>query len=166
VRKDGIQYRSCVLGKVGDKLAEFSVKICNKKQRLLFEDGEARGVNRSDGIRRLEHPGHHGCLGLDLGFHAAGFRCLSLNENDRHAQQTIVQNLHLLGEPPPLLYRESMLDLTPARIMNDLGIVPGEVDAMVGGPPCQSFSGAGKRGGLADPRGHRDGCAAAMSSTW
>jgi DNA (cytosine-5)-methyltransferase 1 len=33
-----------------------------------------------------------------------------------------------------------MLDLTPERIMNDLGIVPGEVDAMIGGPLCQSFS--------------------------
>jgi hypothetical protein len=29
--------------------------------------------------------------------------------------------------------------------MNDLGIVAGEVEAMIGGPPCQSFSVAGKR---------------------
>jgi DNA (cytosine-5)-methyltransferase 1 len=94
-----------------------------------------------------------GCLGLDLGFHAAGFRCLSLSENDRHALSTIEQNLHLLGEPPPLLYSEPMLDLTPERIMNDLGIMAGEVNVMIGGPPCQSFSVAGKRLGLADPRG-------------
>jgi DNA (cytosine-5)-methyltransferase 1 len=89
-----------------------------------------------------------GCLGLDLGFHAAGFRCLSLNEFNRHAAATIEQNLYRFGSTPPRLYTESMLDLTPERIMHDLDIVPGEVDVMIGGPPCQSFSVAGKRGGL------------------
>jgi hypothetical protein len=34
--------------------------------------------------------------------------------------------LHRFGEAPPRLYRDSMLDLTPDRIMNDLGIVPGD----------------------------------------
>jgi DNA (cytosine-5)-methyltransferase 1 len=94
-----------------------------------------------------------GCLGLDLGFHQAGYRCLSLNELNPHAQATIEQNLHRFGDSPPRLYRDSMLDLTPARILDDLGIQAGEVDVMIGGPPCQSFSLAGKRGGLHDPRG-------------
>ena len=33
-------------------------------------------------------------------------------------------------------------------------IQPGTVDVLVGGTPCQSYSIAGKRGGLNDPRGH------------
>ena len=94
-----------------------------------------------------------GRLGLDLGFHQAGFRCLSLNENDRHALATIDQNLYRFGELAPLLIRESIVDLSPDRIMSDLGIQAGEVDCIGGGPPCQSFSNAGKRRGLQDPRG-------------
>ncbi len=34
------------------------------------------------------------------------------------------------------------------------GIAPGTVDLVCGGPPCQAFSIAGQRGGMADPRGN------------
>jgi site-specific DNA-cytosine methylase len=50
-------------------------------------------------------------------------------------------------------HKELLLDLTPDRIMSELRIKPGEVYVMIGGPPCQSFSVAGKRLGLADPCG-------------
>ncbi len=36
-------------------------------------------------------------------------------------------------------------------ILNPLGLKPGDVDIVVGGPPCQGFSTAGKRN-IADPR--------------
>ena len=36
-------------------------------------------------------------------------------------------------------------------VISDL--IPGEIDLIVGGTPCQSFSNAGKRAGLDDPRG-------------
>jgi len=36
---------------------------------------------------------------------------------------------------------------------NEWPIEPGSVDILIGGTPCQSFSVAGKRGGLNDPRG-------------
>ncbi len=38
--------------------------------------------------------------------------------------------------------------------MDELGLVPGRSwDVLVGGPPCQSFSTAGRRGTVSDPRG-------------
>lgn len=37
--------------------------------------------------------------------------------------------------------------------MRDLGLRQGELDLLVGGPPCQSYSTAGKRGGVEDVRG-------------
>jgi DNA (cytosine-5)-methyltransferase 1 len=43
--------------------------------------------------------------------------------------------------------------LDPVAIMARLGLKPGELDVLVGGPPCQSFSTAGKRGTVQDPRG-------------
>jgi DNA (cytosine-5)-methyltransferase 1 len=43
--------------------------------------------------------------------------------------------------------------LDPAKIRDDLGLKPGDLDVLVGGPPCQSFSTAGKRGTVQDPRG-------------
>ncbi len=43
--------------------------------------------------------------------------------------------------------------LDPERIRSEMGLKPGELDVLVGGPPCQSFSTAGKRGTVQDPRG-------------
>jgi DNA (cytosine-5)-methyltransferase 1 len=41
--------------------------------------------------------------------------------------------------------------LTGERVMADLGLAPGELDCVFGGPPCQGFSIAGKRD-VMDPR--------------
>jgi DNA (cytosine-5)-methyltransferase 1 len=41
--------------------------------------------------------------------------------------------------------------LSSDRVMRELGIKPGELDLMVGGPPCQGFSRLGKRN-VMDPR--------------
>jgi DNA (cytosine-5)-methyltransferase 1 len=43
---------------------------------------------------------------------------------------------------------ENLGDFTMARV------APGSIDLLVGGTPCQSFSVAGLRGGLSDPRGN------------
>jgi DNA (cytosine-5)-methyltransferase 1 len=52
-----------------------------------------------------------------------------------------------------LVYEIDITKLDPAQVLADLRMVPGEVDLVVGGPPCQSFSTTGRRGTLSDPRG-------------
>jgi DNA (cytosine-5)-methyltransferase 1 len=39
------------------------------------------------------------------------------------------------------------------KLLADVGLAPGELDLLCGGPPCQSFSTAGRRGTVQDVRG-------------
>ena len=84
-----------------------------------------------------------GALGLDLGLEQAGLTPLAASEIDRDALQTIA-----LNRPRLKLYPGDVRSLSVA----DFGRV--EPFAVVGGPPCQAFSTAGKRQGLADERGN------------
>jgi DNA (cytosine-5)-methyltransferase 1 len=51
------------------------------------------------------------------------------------------------------LFSGSIEDLDPLLVMEKTGLEPGELDLLVGGPPCQSFSTSGKRGTTQDHRG-------------
>ena len=51
------------------------------------------------------------------------------------------------------VYQGDISHLDPKKLMADLGLVPGELDLIVGGPPCQAFSTSGRRRSLQDPRG-------------
>ena len=46
-----------------------------------------------------------------------------------------------------------MANLTVAEFLRITGIEPGDIDVLIGGPPCQAFSTAGNRGTVQDPRG-------------
>jgi DNA (cytosine-5)-methyltransferase 1 len=87
-----------------------------------------------------------GALGLDLGLERAGLRPLALNEVDKSALETIRAN-----RPGLALLDCDVRSLTPDAITSVCGEKP---FAVVGGPPCQSFSTAGRRRGLADVRGN------------
>lgn len=56
-------------------------------------------------------------------------------------------------DEPPVehFYRADVRDLTGQMILDDLGMKPGDVGAVIGGPPCQGFSIAGKQD-VMDPR--------------
>lgn len=73
---------------------------------------------------------YSGCGGLDLGFRLAGFQPLWANDIDRHAAATYS---HLLGDH---------------IVVGDIETVDrptaGAADLVIGGPPCQGFSVAGK----------------------
>lgn len=51
------------------------------------------------------------------------------------------------------IFEGDINDIDPIHILEQLGLKPGEVDVLIGGPPCQSFSTAGNRGSTQDPRG-------------
>ncbi len=90
-----------------------------------------------------------GALGLDLGLEGAGLKPLAANELDPIACETIRRN-----RPNLKLYDADIRELTARRMLRDLGMRRGELFLVVGGPPCQAFSTAGKRLGLNDERGN------------
>ena len=99
-----------------------------------------------------------GAFGLDIGIEQAGFHTISVVEKDRDATKTIAINRPDLQESaiPREIEKVTSQDLLAegGRVLK-LGrdIHPGEVDLVTGGPPCQPFSTAGKRGSVMDPRG-------------
>jgi DNA (cytosine-5)-methyltransferase 1 len=90
-----------------------------------------------------------GALGLDIGLKNAGLQCLAVNEIVPVVCDTIRTN-----EKEAHIYDCDIRQITPARLKDDLGIGREELFAIVGGPPCQAFSTAGRRLGLNDERGN------------
>jgi len=82
-----------------------------------------------------------GCGGLDLGFERAGFEIPIANEYDRTIWETYEVN-----HPQTLLLHKDIRDLSAS-------FFPQDVDGVIGGPPCQSWSEAGALRGIEDPRG-------------
>lgn len=86
-----------------------------------------------------------GCGGLDLGFEKAGFNIPVANEFDKTIWETFKinhPNTHLIEGDIRQLCKE---DITQ--------YINGDVDGIIGGPPCQSWSEAGSLGGINDARG-------------
>lgn len=89
-----------------------------------------------------------GAGGLALGIERAGFDTIGLVELDRDAAQTLKRN-----RPEWNVINDDIANLSDLDLERYFGIWKGELDLLSGGPPCQSFSYAGKRLGLDDARG-------------
>jgi DNA (cytosine-5)-methyltransferase 1 len=90
-----------------------------------------------------------GALGLDLGLEESGFEAISYNEVEKVFCETIK-----LNKPKTKLYDTDIRNLTPQMLLKEHNLKKGELFAVVGGPPCQAFSTAGKRNSLNDDRGN------------
>lgn len=96
-----------------------------------------------------------GAMGLDLGLHETErFRILACVEIEKVFCDTIRTNIERGNLPErPRVYEMDVRALDPKQLLRDLNLNVGDVDVLVGGPPCQSFSTAGKRGTVQDARG-------------
>ena len=96
-----------------------------------------------------------GCGGLSLGLERSGFTPSYVNELNRDALETYLVNREgrnpLLREKynsndiKQLASRRDRLERVSEDMMADYGIPRGELDLVVGGPPCQGFSVIGHR---------------------
>ncbi len=89
-----------------------------------------------------------GAMGLDLGIEKAGFKIRVCVEKDKWAAQTIRANTSI-----PVIERD-INDVPTDKILAAAGIGRQDVTLVIGGPPCQAFSTAGKQKGFADFRGN------------
>lgn len=102
-----------------------------------------------------------GCGGLSEGFYKLGYKALAHVEIDKHCCQTLRERMRYYG------YTEKEIcegvietDITKSDVVKMLDdVVNGEaVDIIIGGPPCQAYSSAGRardeHGMKHDPRNY------------
>ncbi len=82
-----------------------------------------------------------GCGGLDLGFEKAGFDIPFANEYDKSIWET-----YKINHPKTKLIEGDIRNIPE-------WIFKGEIDGIIGGPPCQSWSEGGALRGIEDARG-------------
>lgn len=89
-----------------------------------------------------------GAGGMDIGFEMSGFKTAVAVEFDKSCCETLNKN-----KPDLPVIQGDIFKITTEKILKVGKLKPTEPALVIGGPPCQSFSLAGKRMGMDDPRG-------------
>lgn len=99
-----------------------------------------------------------GAGGLDIGLEAAGWVGRYASDLDPVAIATLKANRGRSIDGHRY-FKDAKIELADVRgltgghILKRVGAARGEIPLLVGGPPCQSWSSAGRQGGFDDPRG-------------
>jgi DNA (cytosine-5)-methyltransferase 1 len=115
----------------------------------VAEDQAIYGFTARDNNRPVALSFFSGAMGMDLGLERAGFQTLFASEIDKACRKTILKNkpnIALVGDIREYSAKE-------VRFISGLD-EDEEIDLVVGGPPCQAFSTAGKRKAFEDERGN------------
>lgn len=76
-----------------------------------------------------------GAGGFSYGFSSSGWTILSANDSDQQAADT-----YRLNHPDTKFFGCSVIELTAKMMLRATGSKRGEIDCLIGGPPCQAFS--------------------------
>lgn len=97
-----------------------------------------------------------GAAGLDVGLEKTGRfdlrACVEVNPTFCATLETNRASGRFAHDET-LLLQEDIRDLDARVLREKLDLEQGELDVLVGGPPCQAFSTAGRRQSIQDPRG-------------
>lgn len=88
-----------------------------------------------------------GAGGLSEGFRQAGFHVLAGQDFDDQAGATFSAT-----HPEAKFIGGPIQDVTPQQLLQAAGVMSGEIDVIVGGPPCQGYSVYNHQRGVSDPR--------------
>jgi len=108
--------------------------------RVKLQDSIERGYLRSIDL-------FAGCGGMSLGFHRAGFKCVSALEIDENARNSHVTNFKKLAAPEDYRAYDDITKVSPNDAVAHLrshNKMDECVDIIIGGPPCQAFSRLGR----------------------
>jgi DNA (cytosine-5)-methyltransferase 1 len=116
----------------------------NKQSRLELVKPDAP-VRTLPALRTIDL--FSGAGGITEGFRQAGYECLYANDSMPEAIRTFE-----LNHPEAWADCGDIEKVNPTAIRAELGIRKGELDVLVGGPPCQGFSINAPDRFLKDPR--------------
>ena len=88
-----------------------------------------------------------GAGGMSAGFQEAGFNVLAANDFDATASETFK-----LNHPTTKFFDGPIQDISTETLLEAVNLERGELDVLIGGPPCQAFSVYNHQRGMHDER--------------